>query len=115
MPRHLAPLLIVMLTGALLLSLAFAASLNGDPWLACIFMLVLPLASALTTFRCSVSPLATALALSSPVALAAVLLSAGAPDSGAAAAWFASVLGGFLLLLLSGKFGRYRRRRSTPR
>lgn len=103
-------LVIVALSGAVLLLFGISALLAGSLAIAVGCLLGLPVIAALTTFRCSATPMAVAFTLSLPLAVLTVFLATNAPDRATSLAWIAFWCGLFGSALLSASFGRYRRR-----
>jgi hypothetical protein len=108
--RTAAPLIFLVLGGAVLILLAIAAFLGGSLYAASAVLLALPVTGALATFRFELAPLSVALALSSPLALFAAFFAASLPGFGTGLAWLGLLLVVFAAILLSGYFGRHRKR-----
>jgi hypothetical protein len=115
MKQPAAPLVLVALSSTLLLFFGMAAFVAGSIAAACACLLALPIIAALATFRCKVTPLSVAVALSLPVAALATLFAKSNPVLAAGLAWAAFVAFVFVVGLLAACFGRYRKRKLDVR
>jgi hypothetical protein len=106
--RTAIPTMLLVLAGLFLLAFAVVGFIGGGLFLSGAFLLAMPVAAALATFRCSLTPMAVALALSAPAVLLALLVVAA--DFRTALPWGGLVVVVFVTTLLAAHFGRYRRR-----